>query len=264
MVSAVKVGGQRLHQLARQGVEVDREPRQVEVTCFAVEGILPAGAAGSGVAADAAGAGGGAAVSSAGAGAPDATASDGAADSSASDGAGDSTGSDGAGDSTASGGAPDATASGNALGVPSASGGTHGPETGAGPVLAVRVECSAGTYVRVLAADLGAALGGGAYVRRLRRTAVGPWTEAMATRLEDLSVADVLAPVASLPWLDAVVVDARRANEVEHGRVLAREGFGGQGEGPWRVVGPSGDLLAVYQGHGAGQVKPAVVLPQPD
>jgi hypothetical protein len=86
----------------------------------------------------------------------------------------------------------------------------------------------------------------------------------MATTLDLLSVADVLPPVASLPWLDAVVVDAERAGEVRHGRVLERVRFGGQGEGPWRVIGPEGGLLAVYQGHGAGQVKPAVVLPDPD
>ena len=120
----------------------------------------------------------------------------------------------------------------------------------AGPVLAVRVECSAGTYVRVLAADLGAALGGGAYVRRLRRTAVGPWSEAMATRLEDLSVGDVIAPAASLPWLVSVAVDTERAREIENGRVLQRDGFGGHGDGPWRVIGPNGDLLAIYQGMG--------------
>ena len=84
----------------------------------------------------------------------------------------------------------------------------------------------------------------------------------MATSLEELSGANVLPPVASLPWLDAVVVDAEGAREVEHGRVLAREEFGGSGDGPWRVVSPGGDLLAVYQAHGADRVKPAVVLPR--
>ena len=43
MVSAVKVGGRRLHQLARQGVEVERAPRQVTVTRFSVEACSPAG-----------------------------------------------------------------------------------------------------------------------------------------------------------------------------------------------------------------------------
>jgi tRNA pseudouridine55 synthase len=196
MVSAVKVGGRRLHEMARQGLEVDRQPRQVEVTGFVVDRTWPAGER----------------AEDAGAGEP---------------------------------------------------AGPFGIDAEAGPVLAVRVECSAGTYVRVLAADLGAALGGGAHVGRLRRTAVGPWTAAMATRLEDLSVGDVMPPVASLPWLEAVAVDTERAREIENGRVLQRGPFGGHGEGPWRVIGPNGDLLAVYQGHGADLVKPAVVLPPP-
>lgn len=36
MVSALKVGGRRLHQLARQGVEVEREPREVTIHSFAL------------------------------------------------------------------------------------------------------------------------------------------------------------------------------------------------------------------------------------
>jgi hypothetical protein len=86
----------------------------------------------------------------------------------------------------------------------------------------------------------------------------------MATPLATLTEADVLPPVASLPWLDPVAVDAERARGVQHGRVLERGGFGGHGDGPWRVIGPHGDLLAVYQSRGADEVKPAVVLLQPD
>jgi tRNA pseudouridine55 synthase len=198
MVSAVKVGGRRLHQLARQGVEVDREPRQVQVTSFRI-------------------------------------------------------------DAWSSGGGPAARSIGE-------SGGAEEPGAAtdrAGPVLAVRVECSSGTYVRVLAADLGAALGGGAHLRRLRRTAIGPWGEAAATPLADLSVADVLAPAASLPWLDSIIVDGGRASEVANGRVLERDGFGGDGDGPWRVMNSSGELLAVYRSHGPRSVKPMVVIPPP-
>ena len=43
-------------------------------------------------------------------------------------------------------------------------------------VLGIDVVCSAGTYVRTLAADLGHLLGGGAHLRNLRRMAVGPFT----------------------------------------------------------------------------------------
>jgi hypothetical protein len=41
---------------------------------------------------------------------------------------------------------------------------------------------------------------------------------------------------------------------------LDRTELGAVGEGPWAVTGPGGDLLAVYQEHGGGTVKPAVVL----
>jgi tRNA pseudouridine55 synthase len=186
MVSAVKVGGRRLYQLARQGVEVEREPRQVTVTRFSVDMAAP--------------------------------------------------GRD-----------------------PSEE------DSSAGPVLAIEVECSSGTYVRSLAADLGAALGGGAHLRRLRRTAVGPWTVQRATRLDSLSVADVIPPAASLPWLEPVVVDAARAVEIVNGRVLEPDAFAGLGQrgtGPWPVLGPHGDLLAVYQQHRDGRIKPAMVMPR--
>jgi tRNA pseudouridine55 synthase len=46
------------------------------------------------------------------------------------------------------------------------------------------VECGKGTYVRSLARDLAAALGTLGYVAALRRTAVGPFTEALAISLE--------------------------------------------------------------------------------
>ena len=42
---------------------------------------------------------------------------------------------------------------------------------------AFECHCSAGTYIRTLADDLGRLLGGGAHLRNLRRTAVGSFTE---------------------------------------------------------------------------------------
>ena len=40
----------------------------------------------------------------------------------------------------------------------------------------IEVTCSSGTYIRSLAADVGTALGGGAHLRDLRRTAIGSFT----------------------------------------------------------------------------------------
>ena len=170
MVSAKQVGGRRLHELARAGVEVEREPVAVRVERFEV-------------------------------------------------------------------------------GKPVAPG-----------VFPVSVTCSSGTYVRSLAADLGAALGGGAHLRHLRRTAVGPFTLDEALPLEALSPERLLAPVEALRGWPRVAVDDDVAALVGNGRVFDDEALGVAGDGPWAVVDGAGVLLAVYQRHRGATVKPGVVL----
>jgi tRNA pseudouridine55 synthase len=119
------------------------------------------------------------------------------------------------------------------------------------------VECSSGTYVRSLAADLGRALGGGAHLGSLRRTAVGPFGIDEARPLEEL---DLLPALEAVRHLDRVDVGDAVAASVSHGRVLPAEELGAVGSGPWAVVGPGEELLAVYVAHG-GRTKPAMVLP---
>ena len=82
-------------------------------------------------------------------------------------------------------------------------------------MFAVEVECSSGTYVRSLAADLGAALGGGAHLRGLRRTAVGPFTDGpRPDRVEEL---ELLPPARrAVAHLAAVAVDEEVAALVRH------------------------------------------------
>jgi len=170
MVSAVKVGGRPLHRLARQGVEVDRPARTVEVHRFDV-----------------------------------------------------------------------------------------GPWVEPG-VLRVEVDCSSGTYVRVLAADLGAALGGGAHVRNLRRTAIGSFTEADASPIDALDESAVLSPAEALRDLAGVRVGAEIEQLVGRGLPLDRVSLGASGSGPWALVGEGGQLLAVYEATETDRVRPAVVL----
>jgi len=55
------------------------------------------------------------------------------------------------------------------------------------PVLSIKVICSKGTYIRALARDLGAALGSGAHLTRLRRTRIGPYHVNEAISLENFS-----------------------------------------------------------------------------
>lgn len=168
MVSALKVGGRRLHELAREGVEVEREARPVTIHAFDVLGS--------------------------------------------------EIGDDGR------------------------------------QWLHIDVTCSAGTYVRVLAADLGRLLGGGAHLRDLRRTAVGPFTIDEAAPPD---TAPLLPPEAAVRALPRLVADEATAAAIATGRVLPAP----PGEGPWAFVDGAGGVLAVYEPF-RGQAKPAVVIPR--
>ena len=85
-------------------------------------------------------------------------------------------------------------------------------------VIDVRVACSAGTYVRALARDVGEALGVGGHVVALRRTRSGAFTLADACSVEELGVVAPLtageAARRSLPWVD---VGASQVRSVVHG-----------------------------------------------
>ena len=172
MVSAVKIDGRRLHELARQGIEVERPPRPVTV---------------------------------------------------------------------------------------------HSLEVSPGPpgeplVFTLAVHCSSGTYIRTLAADLGHVLGGGAHLRNLRRTAVGPFTLADSVPLEQVSP-DVVRPMVDVVrHLPHLIVAPDVAEAVTVGKVLERDLLGASGEGPWAVLDADGRLLAVYEPFRGTTAKPSVVL----
>ncbi len=119
------------------------------------------------------------------------------------------------------------------------------------------VECSSGTYVRTLAADLGTALGGGAHLSGLRRTAVGSFSITEASTVEDPVL---LPPASGVRGLVSVSVDEAVTDDVRHGRVMSRAALGAEGDGPWGVLDASGELLAVYEAFRGDTVKPAMVL----
>jgi len=110
-----------------------------------------------------------------------------------------------------------------------------------------------GTYVRVLAADVGATLGCGAHLLRLRRTAIGPFDVADASPPEAVGRPEpVERAVAHLP---KIAVDAEEARAATNGRVLAPAGI----DGPYGVYGPDGRLIGVWQDRGAS-ARPEMVL----
>jgi tRNA pseudouridine55 synthase len=94
----------------------------------------------------------------------------------------------------------------------------------AGDRLSLRVACSKGTYIRVLAADIGKALGCGAHLAGLRRTRVGDLeltgaiTLAELTALDEAGRAECLQPVdALLHTLPIVTVEGEAAERFRHG-----------------------------------------------
>ena len=93
-----------------------------------------------------------------------------------------------------------------------------------GDRLTLRVACSKGTYIRVLAADIGQALGCGAHLAALRRTVVGDLDLGAAVTLAELEALDEagragrLQPVDTLlRSLPALVVEGEAADRFRHG-----------------------------------------------
>ena len=127
-------------------------------------------------------------------------------------------------------------------------------------VFRIEVECSSGTYVRVLAADLGEALGGGAHLRNLRRTRIGSFTTEDARLVDELTPAVVLTPAQAMRDLDQVVVPVDAQKLVARGLPLDRVPLGVAGEGPWGLVDDAHHLLAVYEATETDRIKPAVVI----
>ena len=176
MVSALKVGGRRLHEMARAGEEIERAARRVHISQIDVEEFIP----------------------------------------------------------------------------------------GAYPVATVRVQCGSGTYIRSLAADLGAALGGPAHLGSLRRLRVGVFTTDDAHDLDAIAAdpsATLLSPRVAMRGLEEFVIDDEQARAVSHGMTFPSTvaDAAGLGAGPFAVVGPGDELLAVYERRGAA-LRASVVI----
>jgi tRNA pseudouridine55 synthase len=121
------------------------------------------------------------------------------------------------------------------------------------PDATFRVICSGGTYVRVLAADVGNALSCGAHLTSLRRTAIGPYLVADAVTPDAVrEPLPIEAAVAHLPRLD---LGADEAAAASHGKPLGPAGVAG----PYGVFGPDGRLIGVYQDDGP-RARPQVIL----
>jgi tRNA pseudouridine55 synthase len=114
----------------------------------------------------------------------------------------------------------------------------------------IRVECSAGTYVRTLCHDAGQMLGVGAAMSALEREAVGPFTLETAVALDDLAPDTPLVPLAEgLAHLPAVHLRREEARRLAQGQFVPAPD--GAPDGPVRVLDGTGELqaIAVVRGH---------------
>ena len=130
-------------------------------------------------------------------------------------------------------------------------------------VARLEVTSGRGMYVRSLAHDLGQALGSGAYLSALTRTAVGPLTVSDAIPLATLSTAgekwtDWLLPM-DLPlqaW-PAVALDAMGVAAIRRGQSLAAPS---SAPGRYRLIDPEGRLLAWAEVDAAHRLQPRAVF----
>lgn len=101
-----------------------------------------------------------------------------------------------------------------------------------GKVAEIECQVGPGTYIRALARDLGARLGGAAHLAALRRTAVAPFEVSGAAELAELSDRDVIAsrlldPLTALQGMPRLLVSEEESRLLGHGRVVPHDTAGG-------------------------------------
>ena len=140
------------------------------------------------------------------------------------------------------------------------------------PIAIVAVTCSAGTYVRALARDLGAALGTGAYLGALVRTASGPFALEGAQSLDAVRAAAaaagphgirglLLPPDAGLESMPAVSLTTDEIADANQGRyVRPRSDLRDTPDGvPLRLLDAGGAIVGMGRREGA-RIAPTKIL----
>jgi tRNA pseudouridine55 synthase len=130
----------------------------------------------------------------------------------------------------------------------------------------LRVRCSKGTYIRTLAEDIGKALGTGAHLSALRRTALGPFRAEDAIGLETLGALDEtdrdrrLLPLQSLfAGMARAEIDPASECRFRQGQALKQSGLP---EGLCAVYGHDGAVIGLGVSSG-GQLKPVRLTAMP-
>lgn len=131
------------------------------------------------------------------------------------------------------------------------------------PIVTLDIQCSAGTYIRSIARDLGERLGVGGSLAGLTRTASGAFTLATAAMLDQLHTredwqARLIPPHSALPDWPQVLLDDSTLRDVRHGRAIVQTTM--QVDGTYGLAyDEGGTLIALLVAH-LGKWKPDKVF----
>ena len=141
------------------------------------------------------------------------------------------------------------------------------------PFVSIRVTCSRGTYIRTLADDIGAALGCGAALKELCRTASGLFEIGAATTLDDLTCAAeagetaslCISPFEALAYLQDIPLTDAGLSKVSFGRPPLWQDTTGNAAvmsnaGELVRLSHNGVLVAVARLQAGGEGMPSIVL----
>lgn len=117
----------------------------------------------------------------------------------------------------------------------------------------IDVTCSAGTYIRAIARDLGTALGVGGHLITLRRTEVSPFTLSDISTMDSPQIRPLAESLAGV--MPSRLVDSNEISELRFGRFLSRSPF----DGPGIAIDSNNQVVAVIENHG-DQARPINVF----
>ncbi len=138
-----------------------------------------------------------------------------------------------------------------------------------GTTARIRVRCSAGTYLRGIAHDVGQQLGYGAFLTALRRTVSGEFSESQARTLQALeelarggALDQAVIPVSSvLPEIPNATVDALTAGQIRHGKDFRLSPFVERAGAKYvKAISADGDLIAIGEARLPNLYHPVLVL----
>ncbi|MEN9305511.1 MAG: hypothetical protein RLY76_779 [Actinomycetota bacterium] len=110
----------------------------------------------------------------------------------------------------------------------------------------IEVICSAGTYIRSIARDLGAQLGVGGHLIALRRTLVAPFELSDCSTLENPEVRPLTQAISQV--MPVRHIDVSEMAELKFGRALTKSDFSGVGV----AIAPNNEVAAIIENREYG------------